>query len=181
MLRTFAYASLLTIAAMPAAALAQDSGSAFVTQQGQDQWRVSKLIGVRIMGADQASIGRIDEVLLDHNGNAQAVIIGVGGFLGFGGKEVAVPFKALQWRTDSRQVLIDDRTAPSQPGALGQTGGTKVADTDPAATEANQGYPDMGVLSMSRADLLAAPDFRYAQRPETTEAGMGGEVPNPRN
>ena len=181
MLRTLAYASLLTIAAIPAAALAQDNGSTFVAQQQQDQWRASKLIGVRITGADQGTIGRIDEVLLDRDGNVRTIVIGVGGFLGFGVKEVAVPFKAVQWRTESRQVLIDDRTAPGQPGALGQTGGTKVARTDPAVTEANQGYPDMGVLTMSQADLLAAPDFRYAQRPETAEAGMGGQVPDPRN
>ena len=34
--------------------------------------------------------------LLDRSGNVEAVIISVGGFLGIGDKEVAVPFEAIK-------------------------------------------------------------------------------------
>ena len=50
-------------------------------------------------GADQEKVGSIKDVLMDHDGNAKAVVIGVGGFLGIGAKNVAAPFKSMQWRT----------------------------------------------------------------------------------
>jgi sporulation protein YlmC with PRC-barrel domain len=40
-------------------------------------------------------IGQIMDVLVDHEGKAEALIIGVGGFLGMGEKDVAVPFNAV--------------------------------------------------------------------------------------
>jgi hypothetical protein len=42
--------------------------------------------------------------------------------------------------------------------------------SDPKAVEASQGYPDMGVLSMTKAQLQSAPDFRYVPSP-TADAG----------
>jgi sporulation protein YlmC with PRC-barrel domain len=44
-------------------------------------------------------IGEIMDVLLDREGKATALIIGVGGFLGMGEKDVAVPFNAVQVTT----------------------------------------------------------------------------------
>jgi sporulation protein YlmC with PRC-barrel domain len=41
-------------------------------------------------------IGEIMDVLVDRAGKATALIIGVGGFLGMGEKDVAVPFDAVQ-------------------------------------------------------------------------------------
>jgi sporulation protein YlmC with PRC-barrel domain len=44
-------------------------------------------------------IGEIMDVLVDREGKANALIIGVGGFLGMGEKDVAVPFNAVQVKT----------------------------------------------------------------------------------
>src|SRR5215475_3328374 len=41
-------------------------------------------------------IGEIMDVLVDRDGKATALIVGVGGFLGMGEKDVAVPFNAVQ-------------------------------------------------------------------------------------
>lgn len=41
-------------------------------------------------------IGSIDDVLLDSSGHVSAFMVGVGGFLGAGEKDVAVPFDAIQ-------------------------------------------------------------------------------------
>ena len=50
--------------------------------------------------------------------------------------------------------------------------------TDPAATEASQGYPDKAILNVTLDELKASPDFQYAQSP-LAEADMkpagGGE------
>jgi sporulation protein YlmC with PRC-barrel domain len=41
-------------------------------------------------------IGDVDDVLIDKEGRITAVIIGVGGFLGMGEKDVAVPFSSVR-------------------------------------------------------------------------------------
>src|SRR3954451_15261286 len=85
----------------------------FITQQSPSQWRASKLVGVDVYGTDNAKIGDIREVLLNRNGAAEAVVIGVGGFLGIGEKDVAVPFSAVEWVTDPRTIA----TSVAAPGA----------------------------------------------------------------
>jgi hypothetical protein len=102
------------------------------------------------------------------------MVIGVGGFLGFGKKDVAVPFSAMQWRTEPRKTPATD-----QPTPITATRGQQpppMKETDPAATEASQGYPDKAVLNATLADLKAAPDFQYAPSPmsEATTQPVGG-------
>ena len=46
--------------------------------------------------ADANKLGDITDIVLNESGTAQAVIIGVGGFLGIGEKQVAVAYAALQ-------------------------------------------------------------------------------------
>jgi sporulation protein YlmC with PRC-barrel domain len=46
-----------------------------------------------------AKVGEIMDVLVDHDGKIAVLIVGVGGFLGVGEKDVAVPFNAVQFKT----------------------------------------------------------------------------------
>ena len=116
----------------------------FVTMQEKAQWRTPKLIGVDIYGADNKKIGKIDDILMGHDGKAEAVVIGVGGFLGIGKKDVGVPFSAIEWKTEPRKVPATD-LPPTNPVAPNTTGQTAVPppmkETDPAATEADKVTP----------------------------------------
>jgi len=67
----------------------------FLQQQDANDWRSSKLVGASVYGPDNSSIGEIDDVLIAQNGQIHAVVVGVGGFLGVGQKDVALPFAAL--------------------------------------------------------------------------------------
>ena len=149
------------------------TGVSFVTTQAIDQWRAPKLVGVGVFGPDDKQIGKIRDVLMSHDGKAETVVIGIGGFLGFGTKDVAVPFAAMQWRTEGRKMPATDQP-PTNPTAStsGQASGPPpMKETDPAATEASQGYPDKAILGVSLAELKAAPDFHYAPSPlDQTEA-----------
>ena len=161
--------------AQPAANSQAPAGVTFVTTQDVSQWRAPKLVGVAVYGPDNKQIGKIKDILIDHNGAAQAVVIGVGGFLGFGTKDVAVPFAAMQWRTEPRKVPATDQPATNPvSSASGQTAGPPMKETDPAATEASQGYPDKAILGVTVADLKAAPDFHYAESPLAAEARSTG-------
>jgi sporulation protein YlmC with PRC-barrel domain len=187
MLKTLAYATAFSAALIGSGAYGADdsaapkgqppqaqtpSGVNFVTKQEKTQWRAPKLVGVGVYGPDDKQIGKIDDIMVDHNGATQTVVIGVGGFLGFGKKEVAVPFSAVQWRTESRKVPATDQP-PANPVAPGTSGTQQppMRETDPAATEASQGYPDKAILAVTLAELKSAPDFQYAPSP-SSEADM---------
>ena len=53
-----------------------------------------------------AKIGEIMDVLVTPEGNINAVIVGVGGFLGAGEKDVAVPFNAIKHTEKNGKVYL---------------------------------------------------------------------------
>ena len=61
----------------------------FITQEKAGQWRASKLRGLNVYNNNNEKIGDINELLVDGTGKIQAVVIGVGGFLGMGEHDVA--------------------------------------------------------------------------------------------
>jgi PRC-barrel domain len=67
-----------------------------VTQQTADQWLASKFKGTDVIGTDNGKIGDVNDVLFDHDGKVLAYIVGVGGFLGIGSKDVALAPAAFQ-------------------------------------------------------------------------------------
>lgn len=77
----------------------------FVTSQMQDEFLGSNLMGAKVRSAADEDIGDVNDVLFDMQGNARAVVVGVGGFLGIGEKAVAIPFERL---TVSRPDANDD-------------------------------------------------------------------------
>jgi sporulation protein YlmC with PRC-barrel domain len=68
-----------------------------------------------------SKIGEIMDVLLDKEGKATALIIGVGGFLGAGEKDVAVPFNAVQAKTkdNNKWYLVMNTTKDALKSAKG--------------------------------------------------------------
>jgi sporulation protein YlmC with PRC-barrel domain len=67
-----------------------------ITAQKPDEWLATKLRGTSVLGSDGVKIGSVDDILLDRSGSIKALVIGVGGFLGIGAKDVAIPFKQFQ-------------------------------------------------------------------------------------
>jgi sporulation protein YlmC with PRC-barrel domain len=87
-----------------------DKQAGFVQQQDQSEWRSSKLVGTSVYGPDNKSIGSIDDLIVDQQGAIKAAVIGVGGFLGVGQKDVAVPFDALRIHRKANSSSIDKIT-----------------------------------------------------------------------
>ncbi|QHQ37304.1 hypothetical protein GO499_05845 [Algicella marina] len=50
-----------------------------------------------------SSIGDVNDIVLTQDGRVAAVIVGVGGFLGIGEKDVAVSMDKLEWRVNENQ------------------------------------------------------------------------------
>ena len=77
-----------------------------VNEQLPDQWLASKVIGTEVVGVDRAKIGDVKDVLFDQNGKVIAYVIGVGGFLGIGTKDIALTPKSFDVQTASDGVSM---------------------------------------------------------------------------
>jgi PRC-barrel domain protein len=73
----------------------------FIDAQSPDQWLASKIIGASVVDSSNQSIGSVNNLLLDTGGNVTAAVVGVGGFLGIGEKNVAISFKSLNITRDA--------------------------------------------------------------------------------
>ena len=70
---------------------------------GPDQYLTENLIGTNVYsgpGDDASDLGGINDLVLASSGQIDAAVVGVGGFLGIGEKDVAVPFGELQMTRD---------------------------------------------------------------------------------
>jgi sporulation protein YlmC with PRC-barrel domain len=135
--------------------MAQAGSTQFLTNEQANQWRSSKLIGLDVYSADNQKIGDVNDVLINREGQAVAAVIGVGGFLGIGEKNVAVPFASLQFSDQP----VSGRSATN--GTAGGAGGGMTTTTT-TASNTNKEAPDHAMLSLSKADLQNAPAFTYA-------------------
>lgn len=136
----------------PAATSAKESSQNLAAP---GKWRASKLMGVDIYGPDKKKIGDVTEVVFDKSGMIETVTVGVGGFLGIGAKDVAIPFGQITW---SDQPMVDAAPAPS--GGSG-VGNGAVAPATTAAKSPTM-YPDHGMVSMTKDQLSAAPAVTYS-------------------
>lgn len=136
----------------------------FMTQMSADQIMASKLIGTRVIGANNESIGDINDVLIDRSGRVVAAVVGVGGFLGIGEKDVAVPFNSLEFAT-REQVSAMSGSGVSTTGSTATTGTTAPAQQPSATgsttttTTSRDNEPERVILRMTKAELQAAPSF----------------------
>jgi len=68
----------------------------------------------------QSKIGSVDDVLVDKSGKLTGLVIGVGGFLGAGEKDVIVPFNSVKsTKKNDKFYLTLDETKDSLKGAPG--------------------------------------------------------------
>jgi hypothetical protein len=68
----------------------------FINTQATDQWLSSNFIGVDVVGPDDEKIGDVTDILFEKNGNVVGYVVGVGGFLGIGAKNVALAPTSFQ-------------------------------------------------------------------------------------
>ncbi|TIS19577.1 MAG: PRC-barrel domain containing protein [Mesorhizobium sp.] len=99
LLATGAYAQTATTPAPTQDPAVQDTAPAAPVARAEGSL-VTNIIGESVYngtGDDAENIGNVDDVVFDENGQAKSVIIGVGGFLGVGAKNVAFDYNKLQW------------------------------------------------------------------------------------
>jgi hypothetical protein len=95
---------LLALAGGPALAQTTPPAPAASTMQKPSEVRADKLIGRNVQNQANETIGEIKSVMLSQSGQVDSVIVGVGGFLGVGEREVALGWKDLNVSADGERV-----------------------------------------------------------------------------
>jgi sporulation protein YlmC with PRC-barrel domain len=139
-----------------------------------NQWRASKLIGLDVYNDQNEKLGDINEVLLDQSGKVPGVVIGVGGFLGMGQREILVTMDKLKFVNEPYRAATTTRPATTTTTATAPA--TTTTTTAPAATTAagerattttvraanEKWYPDHAILSGATKDSLKSmSEFKY--------------------
>ena len=152
-------------AASPPPAMSRDStssttglattGSKFLSTQSSDQLVFSKFKGTDVMGPDNTHVGDVNDMLFDKNGKIMALIVGVGGFLGIGEKNVAIDMSAFE----------------VMPADTGVNNAVRAATEDPTKVKLK--------VSWTKDQLKTAPDFEY-YKPTRTSSTTPPPNPTPR-
>ena len=176
MLAKYAIAGLAGSALLASVAFAQNPTSSANTDQAttaapaaasdtssfKGNWRSSKLVGLNVYNDSNESLGSINDLLTDKSGNIKAVVIGVGGFLGVGEHLVAVSMDRVKF-VDDPIAYTGASGAPATGGARpSSTTTTGAATTAPAVVKKNPWYPDHAMLSTTKDQLKAMPEFKYS-------------------
>ena len=72
-----------------------------IFEQSADSFLASTLLGATVQTPDGENVGDVEDMIIKADGSLEGVVIGVGGFLGLGEKEVAVEFSAIQIQQDA--------------------------------------------------------------------------------
>ncbi|MGY0779995.1 PRC-barrel domain-containing protein [Azospirillum argentinense] len=86
------------------------SGAASNTTGGAS---VEHLMSRTVIGADGEKVGKVSDVILGPDGNAQLLVIQSGGFLGIGGKEIAADIALADVLPGNGPITLRDVTQAS--------------------------------------------------------------------
>lgn len=75
-----------------------------------ESWTVTNYYKQSVYDPNESKVGDIDDVLINKQGQVTGLVIGVGGFLGAGEKDVIVPFTAVkvQKKNDKWWLTLDE-------------------------------------------------------------------------
>lgn len=135
----------------------------------------SNIIGQTVYSSsadDAENIGSVNDLVLSPEGDVEAIVVGVGGFLGLGQKNVALEYDLIEWterdgnewlvvqtNREALEALPDFDTAAYEP----QAADAEVGNTTPATAE------ELAAAPAPAADDAAAPADDMAAAPAPTE------------
>lgn len=148
------------------------------TQKAEDHL-ASRIIGMPVYSSaqpDAEQIGDINDLVVDNQGRVTAAVIGVGGFLGIGEKQVAVGYDQIKWQAVNLSAgtasapaananattaapAADANAATTAPAADANANANADANMAPAADAANTEW--RLVVNTTKDALNAAPEFKW--------------------
>ena len=127
-------------------------------------WRASKLMGLDVYNQNNEKLGDVNEIILDKNGKVAAVVIGVGGFLGWESMT-----SLSRWTSSSslrnpcvRVPLLLRQIHPVMPQPAPPPRRQTRTDAAARAANTNDWTPDHAVMNGTKDQLKAMPQFKYS-------------------
>ena len=158
-----AYAQTAQPAAPAATTTVATNHAAGAKMMLKGNWRASKIIGLNVYNEANEKLGDINELILDKDGKINAVVIGVGGFLGMGEHDIAVSMDKLKFvETPVRTSSAAPAAAPRTTTTTGAATTTTTTTTARAAADMNDWTPDHAVMNGNKEQLKAMPQFKYS-------------------
>jgi len=144
----------------------------------------SNIIGETVYNStadDAESIGEVNDIVIGADGSIEALVIGVGGFLGIGEKDVAIEYDLAEWveRDDDRWIVVSTTTdaLKAQPefdrlAYQPMPEGSAVSETQPATAEDLAAAPVEGEAD---ADAVAPAADGQATTAAPATGGQAGQ------
>ena len=108
------------------------------------QWRATKLIGLDIYNEQNEKLGDVNEMLVDASGKVTGIVIGVGGFLGMGQRDIMVTLDKLKFVHEPVRTSATTSTTTTAPANT--TGAAQRTTTTTTSADDKKWYPDHAVL-----------------------------------
>ena len=128
-----------------------------VPEQAEHQVRAESLLGVDVSNG-QDTIGEVADLIVTQDGRVEAIVVGVGGFLGVGQKSVALAWDSVELaeRDGERVILVA------------------------ATREQLEGMPEFMTLEEKQAEeAMRQQQQQMQQQPGGAPAGVGVATPAP--
>lgn len=78
-----------------------------IPEQADDEVAAKTVIGTRVYNVQDEQVGRIDDLLIDGEGKVVGAVLSIGGFLGFGAKEVGIAWANLDFHPLERTARLN--------------------------------------------------------------------------
>jgi sporulation protein YlmC with PRC-barrel domain len=160
--------------------------STYLATVGNDQFLSEDLIGENVYsgpGTDADSIGSVNDLVMADSGEIRAAVVGVGGFLGIGEKNVGVPFAEMQLTkvegTEPRVILAATKdqltAAPEFDDDLNDDAAATADASSTATTGGMSTTPATGMAA--NTDATTAPAAGTAATTPATETAATTAAP----
>ena len=118
------------------------------------------MIGLDVYNEQNEKLGDINEIIMDNSGKVLGYVVGVGGFLGMGEHDILIEPSKIKFVNEPRRTQTSAANPPPATTPPATTRTDTRASAPRAATE--KWYPDHAMLSATKDQLKAMPQFKYS-------------------
>lgn len=138
--------ALAQTASRPTVGGGQAGAETIITQEKPSQIRAEKLLGMKVVNRMGEEVGTVDDIVIDPSGKVSGLVVKTGGFMGIGGKAVAIAWQDVSNAARSDVVNIaltkaDLEKAPAFKTKDGQSNGSAEHQSNGNAEPQNPGTP----------------------------------------
>ncbi|MDN5567688.1 MAG: PRC-barrel domain-containing protein [Paracoccus sp. (in: a-proteobacteria)] len=178
---------------------ATDTAETDDVEQAANEWRVDWITGTSVTSPNGDAIGDINDLIVDsETGEMKSAIIGVGGFLGIGEKQIALPWTDLTVNSDAQEITTDltkeeadaapeyvfrDQAAPAGDMAGDMTADPATTDTmatepaaEPMETETMDAAPAAEPMATETDTMETEPMATEPMETETMDSDMDSDM-----